>query len=481
MDTLNFRVMPFGLTNAPAAFMDLMNRVFRPYLDRFVIVVIDDILIYSKSVNEHIEHLSFLGHVVSAEGIGVDHQKGFSAIALFLNKLTRKEVEFKWDEDCTRSFQELKQRLTQALVVALPDDNGEFKIHTDASLSGLGFVLMQHERVIAYASRKLKTHRRNYPTHDLELGALVFALKIWRHYLYGEKCRIFTDHKSLKYIFTQRDLNLRLYVPYVPQNNESVKMEIMDEAHLSAYAMHRGNTKLYRTIRPFYYWIGMKRDVADYTEIPGLLSGFRKLLILPWGNWDSYLPLVEFAYNNIYHSSIEIVDTTNANIQLIKRNRKAAQDRQKSIMDKHSRGSESKVGDFVFLKLSPWKGVVRFGKRGKFSPQYVGSYQINERIGAVAYRLELPLELSLIYNVFHVSMLRKYVPDPSHIIQLESLEVNQDASYVEDPVAILDRQDKVLRNKVISLVNVLWRNHVVEEATWEIEDLMRSQYSFLFA
>ncbi|XP_050125744.1 uncharacterized protein LOC126603009 [Malus sylvestris] len=149
---------------------------------------------------------------------------------------------------------------------------------------------------------------------------------------------------------------------------------------------------------------------------------------------------------------LKIVDTTKANIQPIKRN----------------------------LKLSHWKGVVRFGKPGKLSPRYIGPYQIIERIGLVAYRLELPPELSLIHNIFHVSILRKYVPDLSHIIQLELLEVNQDASYVEEPVAILDRQDKVLRNKVISLVKVLWRNHDVEEATWETEDLMRSQYSFLF-
>ncbi|KAM1432097.1 hypothetical protein ACFXTO_014661 [Malus domestica] len=240
-----FRVMPFGLTNAPAMFMVLMNKIFRLYLDRFVIVFIDDILIYSKSVDKHMKHLrlvleSFLGHVVSTEGISVDPQKvsaittwkqprnvtevrsflglagyyrrfvkGFSATALPRNKLTRKEVEFKWEEDCEWSFQELKQRLTQAPVLALPDDSGEFEIYTDASLSGLGCVLMQHEKVITYASKQLKMHERNYPTHDLELGAVVFTLKIWRHYLYGEKCHIFTDHKCLKYIFTQRDLNLR--------------------------------------------------------------------------------------------------------------------------------------------------------------------------------------------------------------------------------------------------------------------------------
>ncbi|XP_048430987.1 uncharacterized protein LOC125472932 [Pyrus x bretschneideri] len=138
------------------------------------------------------------------------------------------------------------------------------------------------------------------------------------------------------------------------------------------------------------------------------------------------------------------------------------------------------MGDFVFLKLSPWKGVVHFGKRGKLSPRYVGLYRITKKIGAIAHRLELPPELSQIHDVFHVSMLQKYVPNFSHVIQPEPLEVSQDASYVEKLVAIIDRHDKTLRNKVILLVNVLWRNHAIKEATWETKELMRSQYPYLF-
>ncbi|KAM1762303.1 hypothetical protein ACFX12_004967 [Malus domestica] len=174
------------------------------------------------------------------------------------------------------------------------------------------------------------------------------------------------------------------------------------------------------------------------------------------------------------------MDTTNTNIQLIKANLKAAQDRQKSIADKHFRDREYKIGDYVFLKLSPWNGVIHFGKRGKMSPRFIGPYQIIERIGAVAYRFELPPELSQIHNVFHVSMLWKYVPNPSHIIQIKPLQVNPNPSYVEEPVAILDRQNKVLRNKVIPLVKILWRNHAVEETTWETDESMRNQYPFLF-
>ncbi|GJY39717.1 putative nucleotidyltransferase, ribonuclease H [Tanacetum coccineum] len=261
-----FLVMPFGLTNAPAVFMDLMNRIFHEFLDKFVIVFIDDILVFSKSKEEHEDHLrtvlqilrqeklyakfskcefwlsrvAFLGHIVSSEGITMDPAKveaitkwprptsvtevrsflglagyyrrfvdGFSRLALPLTKLMRKGEKFVWNDEREKSFEELKQRLVSAPILTLPSGSGGFQIYSDASKKGLGCVLMQHGKVIAYASRQLKPYEVNYPTHDLELAAVVFALKIWRHYLYGESCDIFTDHKSLKYIFTQRELNMR--------------------------------------------------------------------------------------------------------------------------------------------------------------------------------------------------------------------------------------------------------------------------------
>ncbi|GJV28848.1 putative reverse transcriptase domain-containing protein [Tanacetum coccineum] len=220
-----FQVMPFGLTNAPAVFMDLMNRVCKPYLDKFVIVFIDDILIYSKNKQEHAEHLKlilellkkeqlyakfskcefwipkvqFLGHVIDSQGIHMDPAKiksvkdwaspksateirqflglagyyrrfieGFSKIAKPMTKLTQKKIKFEWSDKAEAAFQ-----------------------------------------LIAYASRQLKIHEKNYTTHDLELGAVVFALKIWRHYLYGTKCTVFTDHKSLQHILDQKELNMR--------------------------------------------------------------------------------------------------------------------------------------------------------------------------------------------------------------------------------------------------------------------------------
>ncbi|GJY29634.1 putative reverse transcriptase domain-containing protein [Tanacetum coccineum] len=261
-----FQVMPFGLTNAPAVFMDLMNRVCKPYLDKFVIVFIDDILIYSKNEQEHEEHLKqilellkkeelyakfskcefwipkvqFLGHVIDNKGIHVDPAKiesvkdwaspkspteirqflglagyyrrfieGFSKIAKPMTKLTQKKVKFEWGDKQEAAFQLLKQKLCSAPILALPEGSEDFIVYCDASKKGLGAVLMQREKVISYASRQLKIHEKNYTTHDLELGAVVFALKIWRHYLYGTKCTVFTDHKSLQHILDQKELNMR--------------------------------------------------------------------------------------------------------------------------------------------------------------------------------------------------------------------------------------------------------------------------------
>ena len=261
-----FTVMPFGLTNAPAAFMDLMHRIFQPYLDQFVVVIVDDILIYSQSECEHEYHLRivlqllrdhqlyakfskckfwltevrFLGHVVSASGVSVDPEKvetvkswdrpksvfeirsflglvgyyrrfieDFSRIAAPVTRLTWKEVKFDWDDRCEEALQELKRRLTSALILIVPGRGRGYTVYYDASRARLGCVLMQSGRVVAYGSRQLKNHKQNYPTHDMEVAAVVFALKIWRHYLYGEEFEVYSDHKSLKYIFTQRDLNMR--------------------------------------------------------------------------------------------------------------------------------------------------------------------------------------------------------------------------------------------------------------------------------
>ncbi|KAI3773509.1 hypothetical protein L1987_48039 [Smallanthus sonchifolius] len=261
-----FLVMPFGHTNAPAIFMDLMNRVCKPYLDKLVIVFIDDILIYSKNQADHEQHLravlelpkkeelyvkfskyefwirevQFPGHVINEQGIQVDPAKieainkwevpknptkirrflglagyyrrfihDFFNIATQLTMLTQKASKFIWGPRQEEAFNTLKQKLCSALILSLPEGTEDFVVYCDTTHYGMGCVLMQRSKVIAYASRQLKIHERNYTTHDLELGAVVFALKIWRHYLYGTKCTIYTDHKSLKHVFEHKELNMR--------------------------------------------------------------------------------------------------------------------------------------------------------------------------------------------------------------------------------------------------------------------------------
>ncbi|KAL5578044.1 hypothetical protein UlMin_019743 [Ulmus minor] len=693
-----FLVMPFGLTNAPAAFMDLMNRVFRAYLDKFVIVFIDDILIYSRSREEHAEQLrtvlrtlsehrlyakfskcefwldrvQFLGHVISRDGISWPvptnvteirsflglagyyrrFVEGFSTLAAPLTALTKKDRRYEWTDKCERSFQELKKRLTSAPILVLPTDVTDFTVYCDASRIGLGAVLMQNGRVIAYASRQLKIHEKNYPTHDLELAAVVFALKIWRHYLYGARCQIFTDHKNLKYIFTQKELNMRqrrwlelvkdydceiLYHPgkancwkeqvlegknvefsvstdgilhyrgrlCIPDDAE-LKEKLLSEAHATPYSVHPGATKMYQDLKGRFWWSGMKKEVAEYVakclicqkvkaehqrpggelqplDIPewkwdqitmdfvvGLprtakghdaiwqlaalyvqevvrLHGVPKSIVSDrdarftskfWksvqramgtslnfstafhpqtdgqsertiqiledmlracvldfkGTWNRYLPLIEFSYNNSYQATIgmapyealygrrspEFVEDTTQAVKKIQARMKSAQSRQKSYADKRQRPLEFQVGDSVFLKVSPFKGVIRFGKRGKLNPRYIGPYEILERVGKTAYRLALPPNLASVHNVFHVSMLKKYVSDKSHVLEQEPIEIHEDLSFEEKPVRILDYKIKTLRNKDIPLVKVLWRNQKTEEATWEREDEMRTSYPELF-
>ncbi|GJR70224.1 putative reverse transcriptase domain-containing protein [Tanacetum coccineum] len=352
-----FQVMPFGLTNAPAVFMDLMNWVCKPYLDKFVIVFIDDILIYSKNKQEHEEHLKlilellnkeelyakfskcefwipkvqFLGYVIDSQGLVGYYRifiEGFLKIAKPMTKLTQKKVKFEWGDKQETTFQLLKQKLCSAPILALPKGSEDFIVYCDASIKGLGVVLMQREKVIAYASRQLKIHKKNYTTQDLELGAVVFSLKLLRHYLYGTKCTMFTDHKSLQHILNQKELNMRqrhwlellslnlpkqIFVAQTearkPKNikNEDVggmllenskdleklrtemlepradgtlylngrswlpcygdlRTVIIHESYKSKYSIHPGSKKMYQDMKNLYLWPNMKANIATYVS-----------------------------------------------------------------------------------------------------------------------------------------------------------------------------------------------------------------------
>ncbi|XP_039126831.1 uncharacterized protein LOC120262973 [Dioscorea cayenensis subsp. rotundata] len=178
--------------------------------------------------------------------------------------------------------------------------------------------------------------------------------------------------------------------------------------------------------------------------------------------------------------NVELIEVTTEKVKVIQDRLKVAQDRQKSYANNRRRDLEFQIGDRVFLKISPWKGVIRFRSRGKLNPRYIGSFLILERIGPVAYRLQLPPELKKIHNVFHVSLLKKYVPDPSHALETPPVELREDLTFEVRPVRILDRLEKVLRGKVVPVVKVLWRSDQIEELTWELERFMRKKYPHLF-
>ncbi|GJS64747.1 putative reverse transcriptase domain-containing protein [Tanacetum coccineum] len=479
-------------------------------------------------------------------------------------------------------------------------------------------------KVIAYASRQLQIHEKNYTTHDLELGAVVFALKIWRHYLYGMKCIVFTDHKSLQHILDQKDLNMRQHrwieflsdydceIRYHPgkanviadalsrkerseplrvralvmtigldlpsrileAQKEAIRVEnleaedingmlkklearpngtlcldnrswlpcygdtrslIMHESHKSKYSIHPGSDKMYHYLKMLYWWPNMKAGITTYVSkcltcakldlstayhpqtdgqsertIQTLEDMLRACVIDFRNGWDRHLPLVEFLYNNSYHTSIkaapfkafydrkcrspvcwaevgeaqltgpEIIYETTEKIFKIRDRMQAARDRQKSYADKRRRPLEFEVGDKVMLKVAPWKDVMRFGKHGKLNPRYIGPFRIIERIGPVAYRLELPQELSRVHNVFHVCNLNKCLSDDTLVIPLEEIQLDDKLNFVEEPVEIMDREVKQLKRSCIPIIKVCWNVRRSPEYTWEREDQFKSKYPHLF-
>ncbi|CAN6454199.1 unnamed protein product [Victoria cruziana] len=595
-----------------------------------------------------------------------------------MTRLLKKGVVLNWSDDCEDSFLDIKRRLTTAPVLVLSKVGESYVVYTDASRDGYGSVLMQNDRVIAYTSRQLRQHEKNYATHDLELRAIVHTVKVWRHYLYGTKFDVFTDHKSLTYLFSQKELNLRqrrwveflsdydFYMRYHPGKANVVADALsrktqmtytvvsiwnltaqfaewhpwLSDTRVTCHALIEDDTVnrifeaqktdvLYEKMRikaeqegsdtsvdeqgHIRYrgriWIpsdsDLRNDVkAEYQRPGGLLvqwefpewkwyevtmdfvmglprtqrkhnviwvivdrlsksahflairasmplenladlyiseivrlhgipraivsdrdprfasrfwkafqkdldtqlktsSAFHpqtdgqsertiitiedmlKACVLEWqGEWDRHLPLIEFAYNNSYHASIGMApfealymrpcrapgywyDITDARfedplvlhhyedqVHMIRDRLQTAQHRQKCYADRKRHALEFEVGDFIFLKISPTKGIFRFGKRGKLSPRFIGPFEVIERIGLAAYRLALPPHLSQVHNVFHVSMIRKYLPNSNRQMEQVDVHIDERLTVPEMPVRIVDEQVRKLRNKQILMVKV---------------------------
>ncbi|GJV19419.1 putative reverse transcriptase domain-containing protein [Tanacetum coccineum] len=699
-----------------------------------------------------LQEVHFLGHVVNHDGIHVDPSK-IEAVKSWKALTTLSEGEKQ-----EKAFQTLKDNLCNAPILSLSDGVEDFVVYYDVSNQGLGCVLMQRDKVIAYTSRQLKSHEKNYMTHDLELGTVVFALKIWRHYLYGTKSVIYTDHKSLQHIFDQKELNMRqrrwlelfsdyeceikyhpskanvvadaltqgeafkdknviaerlngtdqqmekredgslhymdcIWVPLVggvrtkimdeahktrysvhlgadkmyydlqdmywwsgmkkeiaiyvskcltcakvkaehqrssgllqwkrisekstknqakrtktghrmekrekTKSNRSqkvnqgkvkvkprkvkvdgVRTKIMDEAHKTMYSMHPGADKMYYDLRDMYWWLGMKKEIVIFVSkcltcakvkakhqrpsVDRLTKSAHFLAIredysmeklarlyideivaqhgVPtsiisdrdgrftsrfWQTMQKVLGTrldISTAYHpqtdrqsehtiqtleDMLRASIirafvvlffealygrkcmspvlwteiedsrlirpELVQETTDKVVVIRDRLKAARDRQKSYADNKKKPLEFQVGDHVMLKVSPWKGVVRFRKKGKLASRFVGSFEILERIGLVAYRLRLPEELSSVHNTFHVSNLKKCLADANLHVSMDEVKVDKTLRFVEEPLEIMDREVKTLKRSKIPIVKVRWNSERGPEFTWEREDHMKAK------
>ncbi|GJQ93121.1 putative reverse transcriptase domain-containing protein [Tanacetum coccineum] len=475
----------------------------------------------------------------------------------------------------------LKKKLCSAPILALPEGTKDFMVYCDASLKGYGAVLMQTEKVIAYASRQLKVHEENYTTHDLELGAVVFALRLWRHYLYGTKCVVFTDHKSLRYILNQKELNLRqrrwiellsdydCEIRYHPgkanvvadalsrkgrekplcvralmmtvhndllkqireaqgeaMKRKNVKAEnlgrlikpifefcpdgtccfgnrvwlsrfgglrylVMHESYKSKYSIHPGSDKMYQDLKLLYWWPNMKADIATYVskcltcakvkaehQKP---SGLLQQPEIPVWKWEritmdfvSGLPRTPSGYDTIW----VIVDrlTKSAHFLPMKKT---------DSMEKLTRLSLQKALGINLDMSTAYRPqtdgqTVRFGKRGKLSPRYIGPFKIIARVGPVAYTLELPEELKGIHSTFHVLNLKKCLVEGDVIVPMEEIQLDDKLHMIKEPVEIVDKEVKRLKQSQIPIVKVRWNSQRGPEFTWEREDHIKKKYPHLF-
>ncbi|GJX52318.1 putative reverse transcriptase domain-containing protein [Tanacetum coccineum] len=537
-----FQVMQFGLTNAPDVFMDLMNR--------------------------------FIGHVIDNKGVHVDQAKieaiknwaapmiltevrqfyrlasyyqrfieGFSLISKHLTKLTQKDKKYEWGKEEEEDFQILKQKLCSAPILVLLEGTEDFVVYCDASLKGFGAILMKRENVIAYASRQLKVHEENYTTHDLELGAVVFALGLWRHYLQLRWIELLSDYDcEIRYhpgkanvvadALSRKErikpLRVRALVMIV-HNNLSVILWQNTKADIASYvskcltcvkvkAEHKRPSGLLQQLEiPMWKW--ERITMYFVSRLPRTPNRYDSILVivdrltksshfLPIKKTDSMEKLTQLYLTEVvrrhgvpisiisdkdshytsrlwrslqkalganldmivgidichWSSSLIIIVTTQVsrprhsrlcmegNVDLLS----ARVSRQKSYADRRTMPLEFKVEDMVLLKVSPWKGVIRFGKRGKLSPRYIRPFTILAKVGPVAYTLELPEGLQGIHSTFHISNLKKCLADEDLIIPLDEIQLDDKLHFIEEPVEIVDQEVKRLKQSRIPIVKARW-------------------------
>nr|GEW63447.1 hypothetical protein [Tanacetum cinerariifolium] len=463
-----YRLTPFELEELSGQLKELKDK--------------DDILIYSKTQEEHAEHLR---HMINGNGIHVDPSmteavKNWKAP----RTSTEKCKTFDWGEEYELAFQTLKDKLCNAPVLALFDGPEEFVVYYDASGIGLGCVLMQRSKVIAYASRQLKIHEKNYTAHDLELGAVVFALKIWTHYLYGTK-KLFSDYdyeiryhpgnanvladalsrkervnpkrvRAMNMTF-QSSIKDRILTAQkeVPLKGDVITL-IMDEAYKSKYFVHLGADKMYYDLRVRYWWPGMKKDIAEYVRlVVGMIQSAYFLPMREDYKMDRFARL--YLNEIVARHGVPILIISDRDSRFISRFWQSMQEALGTRLDMsmayHPQTDESVVRQLCGLRLEKKSCADKRRKPLKFS------------VGPVAYQLDLPEKMNGVQDTFHVSNLKKCLADLTLQVPLDEIQVDDKLKFVEEPVKILVREFKKLKRSRIAIVKVWWNSKREPEFT----------------
>ncbi|GJV39805.1 putative reverse transcriptase domain-containing protein, partial [Tanacetum coccineum] len=457
-----------------------------------------------------LQEVQFLGHVVNRDGIHVDPSK-VESIAKPLTLLTQKNKDYVWDDKQEEAFRILKEKLCNAPVLALPDGPNDFVVYCDASNQGFGCVLMQRGKMIAYVSRQLKIHEKNYTTHDLELGTVVFALKTWIHYLYGAKSVIYTDYKSLQYLFDQEELNMRQR-RWIELPVGGVRKLIMDEAHTSRYSVHPGADKMYYDLRDLYWWPGMKREISEYVskcltcskikaehQKP---SGLHQQPEIPEWKWEKItmklvtkLPKRSSGYDAIWALGTKLNTSTAYHPETDGQSERPIQTLddmlRACVMDfGGSWDTHLPLVEFSYnnsyhksIKCTPFEALYRRKCRSPViwaevgESQLIGPEIVQETTKKIM-QIKERLKAARSHQKSYADKRRK--PLEFKVWDKVLLKVDDKLYFVEEPIEIVDRQVKKLKRSWIPIVKVRWDSRRGAEFTWEREDQFKAKYSHLF-